>query len=518
MKEADVKPAVGNDAGVTPGFGLERRDAHAVPPPPPPDFFHPSVGDHPSQPVPSDPAFVAQHPPHAGQTFGPYPEGYVDPQAAWQPGAYPPQVDPATLQMVQHQYQAMGYLPDQALALATQYLTAATPAQQPDVHPAPAMHDPNTTFPVDPAAQQMYVGGDPAYHQGHLPPGHPPPHQPGYVHGHPPAAADYPHQPAQAPYVPETYPLGYVQPPEAPIPYESFAEMEAHLRAEMHPDPREAALFGDLPSARRPKGTKRQREVAALRKDLTQREEPTAAMAQESSVAESGKLPEPCFEASLKSEPDFDFETSSLAEPEEGQSTATRSTPKPKPPKEEPSLQKEGEDVVSSTNSAEMADLMAKEEQPSSSEFRPLKVKSRWRRNSEAEATSSTPPPPLSKRLLREAQERALQEAENADQGEEAQRKEEPAVPPPPPRKRLRLEAEAEQQEEEKLEAGSDFPEFEVISENIHLTERYGTSHLVSCSAWGIQFHLLSLLLLCSHEVICIKCIRFCLLPLLLLC
>ena len=151
-----------------------------------------------------------------------------------------------------------------------------------------------------------------------------------------------------------------------------------------------------------------------------------------------------------------------------------------------------------------MADLMSKDEQPTSSEFRPLKVKSRWRRNSEAEATSSTPPPPLSKRLLREAQERALQEAENADQGEEAQKDELP-VPPPPPRKRLRLEAEAEQQREEKLEPASDYPVFEVISENIHLTERYVMSPLYvhrEC----IEFHLSLLLLLCLHEMICGEC------------
>ena len=474
LKVVDVKPGATCEAGGAQSFGLQTTDPHSVPPPPPPDFFHPSVSDQSTQPPPQDPPFVAQHPPHAGQTVGPYPEGYVDPQAAWQAGgAYPPQVDPATLQMVQHQYQAMGYTLDQALTMATQYLATATAAQLQDAHPAPApapaVHDPST-FPVDPA-QQMYTGCDPAY-QGHFPPGQP---HAGYVHGHPPTA-DYSQHPAHAPYMPEACAPGYAPPApaEAQFPYERFAEMEAHLRAEMHPDLREAALFGDLPSSRRPKGTKRQRE-AALRKDLAPREEPAAVQAKESSSSEVGKASEPTFETSTNSEPDFDFETSSLAEPEEGQLATTKRAPKPKPRKAESSVQKEGEDVVSSTNSAEIADLL-KDEESSDSEFRPLKVKSRWRRNSEAEATSSTPPSPFSKRLLRESQEPALQEPENANQVEEAQVKEEPAVQSPPPRKRMRLEAEADQQEKEDVD--SDFPVFEVITENIHLTQRYVLSPL----------------------------------------
>lgn len=248
--------------------------------------------------------------------------------------------------------------------------------------------------------------------------------------------------------------------------------MEAHLQAEMHPDPREAALFGDLPNSRRPKGMKRQRELLA-RKDITQKEE--LALAKDNTLVELRKS-DPSLKKAASSEPDFDFETSALAEPEEGGATSRNNIPKPTPQKEDASPQKEGEDVVSSTNSAEMLDQMIKEE---NSELRPLKVKSRWRRNSEAEATSSTPPPPLSKRLLRESQEQAVQEAENStDQGEETQA-EASSVPPPPPRKRLRLEAEAEAElKEEKEEVGDAFPDFEIITENIHLTQRYVLLHL----------------------------------------
>lgn len=248
--------------------------------------------------------------------------------------------------------------------------------------------------------------------------------------------------------------------PDSQFSYESVAEMEAHLQAEMHLDPREAALFGDLPSAPRPRS--RRSRFAEKTKELPESKTKQAAAVSDAS--------EPSFENSANAEPGFESSSKSLPKtPVTYEASCTQSSTSSKfdQEKDQERLQQEGEGVVSSTNSAETVESPIKEDQQGGSESRPLKVKSRWRRNSEAEAVvdssspSTTPPPPLTKQL----QERALRDMELEEQ--------ESTPPPPPPRKRLKMEAEAKQQKQQEEEkAGDSYPVFELITENIHLTER----------------------------------------------
>ncbi|KAK7506668.1 hypothetical protein BaRGS_00002143 [Batillaria attramentaria] len=318
----------------------------------------------------ADPALAAPSnfgvPPGPGQ----YPEGYVE-GAPWPPTGYGPPPDPAVLQGLQQQYQAMGYPPEQA-----QHFLFTHPPQghPPQVVPP---HDPGAPMLMDPSGA-VHMPPPPGY-PGHFPPGVPmppgPPPHPGFGHGPPPQMDYSPHMHHPG-FGQEMYPPQYaegvmVTGPDSQFPYESVAEMEAHLRAEMHPDPREAALFGDLPSVRRPR-SKRARLAEKAR-------EAGAGAADDKTKQQTAvNSAEPSFENSAYAEPGF--ETSQVKPVSEAKEGASGS--KSDEEKDQEKLLRDSEEVVSSTNSSEGMDSPMKDDQLSGTEPRPLK---RLRMEAEAE-------------------------------------------------------------------------------------------------------------------------------------
>lgn len=186
------------------------------------------------------------------QGYEVYPKTYPDQQPAVWTAPPPTTIDISSLHVVQQHYQTLGYPADQSLALAHQYVAGDPAAQiaytQTYTHSSSAYTlDPNqSTYP--------YVSGNPAYVPTY-PTGVPP-----VEYGHDLSPAGNYAQLHHHAYSSETFSQGYPEGavvPSTEFSYESVAEMEAHLQAEMHPDPREAALFGDLPSFRRPRNCKK---------------------------------------------------------------------------------------------------------------------------------------------------------------------------------------------------------------------------------------------------------------------
>uniref|UniRef100_A0A2C9JLJ7 Histone-lysine N-methyltransferase n=1 Tax=Biomphalaria glabrata TaxID=6526 RepID=A0A2C9JLJ7_BIOGL len=197
-------------------------------------------------------------------------------------------------------------------------------------------------------------------------------------------------------------------------------------------------------------------------------------------------LPEPSFENSSLAEAEFD---ACIPQELKGKSKKRSSAP----------VEEVNEPTVSSSSIEDTGGDTGSDSGTDTSSQRPLKVKSRWRRNSEAEAVVDTstppqaqvpsklasPPPDSSPVEMRRTRSRAAAEEMTVAQAADT------PPPPPPPRKRIKNEldltgldnqqneeskstvtAEEKEQDLETLVKRTDFPKFEIISENIHLTER----------------------------------------------
>ncbi|KAH9489593.1 hypothetical protein Btru_036451, partial [Bulinus truncatus] len=204
----------------------------------------------------------------------------------------------------------------------------------------------------------------------------------------------------------------------------------------------------------------------------------------------SSRVPEPSFENSSLAEAEFDV---SISKEVKGKVKKRSSA----------SSEDVNEPTVSSSSVEDTTGDTGSDSGTDTSFQRPLKVKSRWRRNSEAEAVVDTsthpqaplphtssklasPPPDSSPVEMRRTRSRAAAEELASIPSIET------PPPPPPPRKRIKQELDSENVddktgEEMKTEEDSyegkeedfetivkhpDFPKFEIIDENIHLTER----------------------------------------------
>ncbi|KAL8574531.1 hypothetical protein ACOMHN_057530 [Nucella lapillus] len=389
----DVDPAGASHAGV---FSRKEETVN-VPPQAVPAVLAP-VSHHSGQSL--DAGYSLQCVPD--QTLAAhYAESLADPQTDWQAGVYLNQVDPTTLQVLLQQYQAMGYSPEQSVVLVTQLISSTLAQQSETADPQQAvLHGTDASGTASPA--QMHLVLDPSAFEG----------QDLGEHGQQQEqqlSADPLHQHLLALYQAGAYPASYTHLQQTRVPGTSLTDTEMH-----QPEHSVASVSRD---------SQQSKEVSRLPFDPVK-----------TSAIQSSHKP---------------ASNTAISTPLEGERIKTKT--------ESSSVQREGEDVVSSTNSGESEDM--KEQQSGAKEQvvkQPLKVKSRWRRSCEAESSAADPD-------LQDRGTPGLDEAEASTGGRKTQSRESL-----PPQKRLKLSVAAGAQGE----GGEEFPVFETITDNIHLTQR----------------------------------------------
>ncbi|XP_059174728.1 uncharacterized protein LOC131954909 isoform X2 [Physella acuta] len=508
-------------------------------------------------------SYVSEYPPDQGHMYAteqeyssmPEPTMYsVPPPVVDVPPAYP---DPNYASQYQTPYEQQQYGPWQSQPSHDSYSQDATGQYQPSDHQAPPPNQypfhqqQHTHYPPPQSYQASPYLSQPGVPPQSLPPPHlqhasggPPPHIPLDQHGQP-IPGHYP--PAQLPVIP-TYnqagPQTHLQPQftqeNCPPPHfvSSDSQFKMHsgtIRGSLLPLPSRGPLlqtpmvprivmdnsssFGtprfpppDVRSSpnmsKPPSKVPRKPRVPVFDDSLNSETFALKAVVPTSDLTMTGSFTttsargemrksstELSYEKSLNPEPSF--ETSSLAEAEFDTSVKQESKGKSR---KKSNLEDVNEPTVSSSGVEDTTGDTGSDSGTDSSQ-KPLKVKSRWRRNSEAEAVvdtstppqASTPPPSTRGPTSPDASPKEMRRTRSRAAAEESGSNLETPPPPPPPRKRIKMEMESEElklnteqdmktecikeETEEPQDLATlikrpDFPKFEIITENIHLTER----------------------------------------------